>query len=192
MINIRPEILHSWAVEDKRNDNTFIPANPASKEEIEKIERKIGLILPDDLKWYLENHGFRTLRSHDSLRVRYHLGNRIKEVPVLIDWLFDIPHILKELKLLSTLSDDNTSVIPLEMIPIAKNSTYNKGYYLLDLSKKNYGKVWYWEQTWDEWGNEDNNYIGAVSNSFKNLIESINTLEENEKEMIKSPSNNLW
>lgn len=192
MINIRPEILHSWAVEDKRNDNTFTPANPALKEEIEKIERKIGLILPDDLKWYLENHGFRTLRSHDSLRVRYHLGNRIKEVPVLIDWLFDIPHILKELKLLSTLSDDNTSVIPLEMIPIAKNSTYNKGYYLLDLSKKNYGKVWYWEQTWDEWGNEDNNYIGAVSNSFKNLIESINTLEENEKEMIKSPSNNLW
>ena len=138
MINIRPEILHSWAVEDKRNDNTFTPANPALKEEIEKIERKIGLILPDDLKWYLENHGFRTLRSHDSLRVRYHLGNRIKEVPVLIDWLFDIPHILKELKLLSTLSDDNTSVIPLEMIPIAKNSTYNKGYYLLDLSKKNY------------------------------------------------------
>lgn len=100
MINIRSEILYSWTVEDKRNDDTFNAAVPASKGEIEQFEKKIGLIVPDDLKWYLEKHGFRTLRSHDSLRVRYHLGNRIKEVPVLIDWIFDISHIIKELKLL--------------------------------------------------------------------------------------------
>lgn len=191
MINIRPEILQSWAVEDGRKDDVFIPATPASKKEIEQFEKITGLKLPDDFKWYLENHGFRTLRTFDSLEARYHLGNRIKDVAVSIDWLFDIPRISKEFKLLSTLSDDNTSVIPLKVIPVAKNSSNKKGYYLLDLSKKNYGKIWYWELTWDEWGHEDNNYIGGVADSYTSLLESIDILDEIEKRILENSSNDL-
>jgi len=156
-----------------------------------KVEKLVSKNLPDDVKDFLKKYGGVSTGLgyiDDPIAffiVRVPMGTAMREFSTGFSYFASYDEMIESYTILTGDSPhfDAGTRIPEKMIPVSNPSDNNM--ILLDLSDKNYGKIWYWEAVEETWGSEDNNMLGFVANSFTDFIGSLGTLEEIDKKVVE-------
>lgn len=134
---------------------------PTTLKAIHLFEEKIGCKFPDDYKnFLLENNGGRP--KPDGVPVSKHLE---KVLPIMV---FHGIEVNIESDCIEWDMDAMKDRIPDKLLPIAHSD--NNDIYCLDLSDKNYGKIYFWDLR-GECGKACWDNIYFVANSFTELLQ---------------------
>jgi len=159
--------------------------------QLAEIEKLVSKKLPVDLKTFLKQYGGVSTGVgylDDPVAffvVRVQMGTSVSEYSAGFSYFTSHEEMVRSYTILTGDSPhfDAGPRIPELMLPI--NNPSDNDMLLLDLSDKNYGKIWYWKAIEETWGSEDNNMLGYVAKSFTDFINSLGTWDEIEQLIIE-------
>lgn len=173
MFNIPEKTLKFWKQKDKPK---------ATRDDIVKLKNYITNTLPDlgaDLsKPYIEfisTYGFVTFDTLalDTFWYEYSEGDQTQRFPGAIAFVQKIDRLVQVHQTMTGKKYDNSErFIPDFMLPIGVSN--GEDYICLELGGQ-HDRIFYWEESFDPWGEGSNTRLGFVAD---NMYDFINNLEE--------------
>lgn len=149
------------------DDDTTEKLYHSSYSDLAAIEAFMGTSLPEDYKWFMTHVGRRIL-SDSQVNIRIN-GVWME----FLDWFRDAVDVLTFTQIACSVDDDGDSKIPSNLLVITNSISHDK--LLMDLTKDNYGKIWYLSCGIGEkdWRNHKYEGMVLIANSFTDLLKQI-------------------
>jgi len=178
-----PELYSLWEAQPQK----FV----ASIEAINRLEAAVGARMPISYRNFLIDYGY--VHNGDPTRLhiagRIDMGTSVVNKPIVFTQITDIDSSevdgvwrsgvveshedLQE----AVTEDEEGSRIPPDTVPIGIGSSDTEGRFLLDVSEENYGRIWYWEFSFVDWGDVENQSLAFVAKDFETFIADIGSWE---------------
>lgn len=147
---------------------------PASEADIARVEAALGLTLPDDYKAFLKAHGFVEwdIDIPDSFDYRFGPDHQptVKN-DGCISHLWPAAHLERMAADVRTGAAGSPPLFyPNTHFPIG--GTPGQDQILMELTPKQ-GRIWFWPEREDHWGQGDNTELGFVAETFTDFIEGL-------------------
>lgn len=142
------------------------PGKKISVRNLDALEKRLGVCLPDDYRSFLLTIDGGRPRKRDTFRIGKHNAS-------LLDVLYSVRHEDEEytLERMRLVFDDR---IPEDLLPIGEDQGGSQ--ICLGIGKENYGKVFFWDMEYeDEQPTYDNVY--PIADSFGEFLDSLYSSE---------------
>ncbi|CZF80677.1 SMI1 / KNR4 family protein [Grimontia celer] len=139
----------------------------STEEQVLALEAFLNTKLPQDYRWFLRSVGMRLIEDR---RIEVRVNGISLE---FLDWFRDAVDVLTFTMMASDVDDDGDARIPPNLVVM--ESSISRDLLLLDVSERNYGKIWYMNgfQGEKDWSGHDYEGLVFLANSFTELLGKI-------------------